>query len=93
MAWVCSEETGDDDVSEDFDLAMQRLLQSNIAALKTPEPDPSISKHPEVVDDYIRNFLIKMGMHKTLDMFETEWYSVIAFIQVHVFAVRSTIRT
>jgi sperm-associated antigen 16 protein len=70
----CSEDIGDDDISEDFDVAMQRLLQSNIAALKTPEPDPSISRHPEVVDDYIRNFLIKMGMNKTLDMFETEWY-------------------
>jgi sperm-associated antigen 16 protein len=54
---------------------MQKLLHSNMAALKPPEPDPCISRHPEVVDDYIRNFLIKMGMAKTLDTFETEWCS------------------
>lgn len=71
----CREDTADDDISEDFDQAMQRLLQNNIAALKTAEPDPSIARHPEVVDDYIRNFLIKMGMNRTLDMFEIEWYS------------------
>ncbi|CAL8400369.1 unnamed protein product [Arctogadus glacialis] len=28
---------------------------------------------PEAVDDYLRNFLLKMGMTKTLDCFQTEW--------------------
>jgi hypothetical protein len=31
---------------------------------------------PTVVDDYIRNFLIKAGMLKTLDVFNTEWYEM-----------------
>lgn len=70
---MCSEETFDDDISEDFDTAMQKLLESSMAASQPVEPDPSIERHPEVVDDFIRNFLIKMGMQKTLDSFETEW--------------------
>ncbi len=32
-----------------------------------------VTQRPEVVDDFIRNFLVKMGLSKTLEMFETEW--------------------
>ena len=32
-----------------------------------------VTQKPEVVDDFIRNFLVKMGLLKTLEMFETEW--------------------
>lgn len=28
---------------------------------------------PAVIDDFIRKFLIKIGMSKTLDVFNTEW--------------------
>uniref|UniRef100_A0A3Q3E436 Uncharacterized protein n=1 Tax=Hippocampus comes TaxID=109280 RepID=A0A3Q3E436_HIPCM len=30
---------------------------------------------PEAVDDFIRNFLQKIGLSRTLDCFEVEWYS------------------
>ena len=30
-------------------------------------------KKPEVVDDFVRNFLVKMEMKRTLDCFQTEW--------------------
>ncbi|KAJ0406908.1 hypothetical protein P43SY_001759 [Pythium insidiosum] len=33
---------------------------------------------PAVVDDFIRNFLIKLGMSRTLDTFNHEWYEFIA---------------
>lgn len=33
-----------------------------------------ISKIPEVVDDYLRNFLRKAGLTRTLRSFEAEWY-------------------
>uniref|UniRef100_UPI00398F17FD sperm-associated antigen 16 protein n=1 Tax=Pristiophorus japonicus TaxID=55135 RepID=UPI00398F17FD len=36
-----------------------------------------VSQRPEVVDDFLRNFLIKMGMMKTLDCFQTEWYELL----------------
>ena len=31
---------------------------------------------PSVVDDFIRNFMIKVGMQRTLDSFNTEWYEL-----------------
>lgn len=31
---------------------------------------------PSVVDDFIRNFLIKAGMKKALEIFNTEWYEL-----------------
>eukprot|EP00981_Chlorochromonas_danica_P011936 scaffold4349_cov178-Ochromonas_danica.AAC.4 len=31
---------------------------------------------PSVVDDFVRNFLIKAGMKRTLDIFNTEWYEL-----------------
>ncbi|KAJ7996715.1 hypothetical protein DPEC_G00239890 [Dallia pectoralis] len=32
---------------------------------------------PEVVDDFLRNFLVKMGMSRTLDCFQAEWYEMV----------------
>ncbi|XDV39022.1 hypothetical protein PO909_008321 [Leuciscus waleckii] len=32
---------------------------------------------PEVVDDFLRNYLVKMGMKRTLDCFQTEWFEMI----------------
>ncbi|XP_061096944.1 sperm-associated antigen 16 protein [Conger conger] len=36
-----------------------------------------ICQIPEVVDDFVRNFLVRMGMHETLDCFQTEWYEMV----------------
>lgn len=30
-------------------------------------------QRPEIVEDFVRNFLVKMGMVRTLDCFQTEW--------------------
>ena len=30
-------------------------------------------QRPEIVEDFVRNFLVKMGMTRTLDCFQTEW--------------------
>ena len=35
-----------------------------------------LTTKPEVVDDFVRNFLVRMEMHKTLDMFQCEWYEL-----------------
>mmetsp|Transcript_135192 Transcript_135192/g.234429 ORF Transcript_135192/g.234429 Transcript_135192/m.234429 type:complete len:580 (-) Transcript_135192:735-2474(-) len=39
-----------------------------------PEVQPVVTKQPEVVDDFVRNYLVKAGLEKTLDIFEAEWY-------------------
>uniref|UniRef100_H2YSK1 Uncharacterized protein n=1 Tax=Ciona savignyi TaxID=51511 RepID=H2YSK1_CIOSA len=31
---------------------------------------------PEVIDDFVRNFLLRMGMKRTLETFQTEWYEM-----------------
>lgn len=36
----------------------------------------TLQVRPSVVDDFIRNFLIKVGLTRTLDSFNTEWYEL-----------------
>ncbi|KAM4634161.1 sperm-associated antigen 16 protein [Polymixia lowei] len=36
-----------------------------------------ISHIPEAVDDFLRNFLVRMGLRRTVDTFQREWYSVV----------------
>uniref|UniRef100_A0A2K6NPC8 Sperm associated antigen 16 n=1 Tax=Rhinopithecus roxellana TaxID=61622 RepID=A0A2K6NPC8_RHIRO len=38
---------------------------------------PSKPAAPEVIEDFLCNFLIKMGMTRTLDCFQSEWYELI----------------
>lgn len=69
---------GDDGESDDEDLekamaSLQKARQAKeeeIAAL----PRAVTDVRPAVVDDFIRNFLIKAGLTKTLETFNTEWY-------------------
>lgn len=39
---------------------------------------PHTQVRPAVVDDFVRNFLIKVGMARTLDAFNHEWYELVA---------------
>ena len=32
--------------------------------------------HPVAVDDFVRNFLLNAGLHRSLDAFNTEWYEM-----------------
>ena len=38
----------------------------------------TVTQRPEVVDDFVRNFLVRMGLHKSLDCFQTEWYVLLS---------------
>ncbi|CAN9504748.1 unnamed protein product [Ophioblennius macclurei] len=40
----------------------------------SPQPQ-TISHIPEAVDDFVRNFLFKAGLRRTLKSFQEEWYS------------------
>lgn len=42
-------------------------------ALKIPEA--SMERVPEVLDDFVRNYLLKLGLHKSLDTFEVNYKS------------------
>ncbi|KFP62278.1 Sperm-associated antigen 16 protein, partial [Cariama cristata] len=49
--------------------------------------EKSVSEIPEAMDDFFCNFLVRLGMFRTLDCFQTEWYE---FIQRGVFTAKDT---
>ncbi|KAK6183538.1 hypothetical protein SNE40_011003 [Patella caerulea] len=69
-----------DDVVENLDVAVRTIRESQddaqAAVRKESTARPSVTQHPEVVDDFVRNFLVRMGMGRTLDCFQTEWYEL-----------------
>jgi WD40 repeat protein len=70
-----ADDSSDDD--EDLDAAMKTLTRKReIKATETAKPVGITDVKPTVVDDFIRNFLIKVGMRATLDTFNTEWYEL-----------------
>ena len=75
-----NEDDGDDATApedEDLEQALQTLRTKKDGAPPPPSDAPpraGITRRPEVLDDFIRNVLLKMGMTETLDMFQREWY-------------------
>jgi hypothetical protein len=37
---------------------------------KTEDLKPILTKHPEVIDDFIRNYLSNKSLHKSLEAFQ-----------------------
>lgn len=42
-----------------------------------------MTKKPEVIDDFLRNFYAKMGLARTAEAFEAEWYEMKATGRLH----------
>lgn len=60
---------------EDFEQAMREAASSTAARRKpAPSKQQIVSKIPEAVDDFLRNFLRRGGLSRTLNSFEAEWY-------------------
>eukprot|EP00877_Chromochloris_zofingiensis_P005699 jgi/Chrzof1/1512/Cz10g10170.t1 len=72
----------DDDISEDLDAALRSLQAlTNKEPVKSAKPKPAappgqVTRRPEVIDDFIRNFCVKMGLSRTAEVFEAEWYEL-----------------
>eukprot|EP00879_Flechtneria_rotunda_P008325 GHRR01008719.1.p1 GENE.GHRR01008719.1~~GHRR01008719.1.p1 ORF type:complete len:596 (+),score=212.97 GHRR01008719.1:78-1865(+) len=74
----------DDDVSEDLDAALRSLqaltskerASAATAQCKPTTPPGQVVRRPEVIDDFIRNFFAKMGLTRTAEVFEAEWYEM-----------------
>jgi len=45
-------------------------------APKQPTPAGAVTKKAEVMDDFLRNFFVKMGLSRTCETFEAEWYEL-----------------
>ncbi|XP_065665132.1 sperm-associated antigen 16 protein isoform X3 [Hydra vulgaris] len=62
---------------EDFDTAVKIVKENESVPLIQNQTDEVLSKtqkRHEVPEDYVRNFLVRFNMKKTLDCFQTEWY-------------------
>lgn len=82
------EVTVDDELSipegeEDLETAVKAVQDQTDATERTAQPQRvssakhSVPKIPEVVEDFVRNYLVKMGMKRTLDCFQIEWFEMI----------------
>ncbi|CAF0743006.1 unnamed protein product [Brachionus calyciflorus] len=63
---------------ENFDIAVAKLedgLKDKLT-VNTP-PRTEINIIPETTDDFIRNFLVKLNLLKTLNTFQNEWYEFV----------------
>ncbi|KAM5228726.1 sperm-associated antigen 16 protein [Ctenodactylus gundi] len=66
---------GEEDLAKTTQIVQEQTTDSQILEQETVLP----SRHavPEVIEDFLCNFLIKMGMTRTLDCFQSEWYELI----------------
>ncbi|XP_018523311.2 LOW QUALITY PROTEIN: sperm-associated antigen 16 protein-like [Lates calcarifer] len=61
---------------ENFEEALREAASTAAARRRSGLPNPQIIRNiPEVVDDFLRNFLRRAGLSRTLNSFEAEWYS------------------
>lgn len=81
--WSLTEE-GEEDLEATVRAIRERADDSASAAPKLDtRPHVSHADQPEVVDDFLRNYLLKMGMTNTLDCFQTEWTEMVQKDQVN----------
>jgi len=58
---------------EDLDNLMKATTNKT---KRVDEHQPKLSENVEVIDDFIRNFLLKNSMNKSLEIFQSEWYEL-----------------
>merc|ERR1719169_26390 len=68
----------DDDEEETLEDLNRLLADTKAANARIDDEDgkPLVVHGKEVVDDFIRNFFIRHGMKRSLDVFESEWYEL-----------------
>jgi hypothetical protein len=49
---------------------------SAAAGIKPATPPGQVVRRPEVIDDFVRNFFVRMGLSRTAEVFEAEWYEL-----------------
>ncbi|XP_014113229.1 PREDICTED: sperm-associated antigen 16 protein [Pseudopodoces humilis] len=68
----------DEDLSKALQTIQEQTEDAQILALQSVlTPEKSISEIPQAMDDFFCNFLVRLGMSRTLDCFQTEWYELI----------------
>ncbi|CAF4385805.1 unnamed protein product, partial [Rotaria magnacalcarata] len=54
----------------------QRESQVVTTSASATVPRGSLTTQPEAVDDFVRNFLVRMSMKKTMQQFQIEWHNL-----------------
>ncbi|KFM11508.1 Sperm-associated antigen 16 protein, partial [Aptenodytes forsteri] len=68
----------DEDLSKALQTIQEQAEDAQILALQSVlTSKKSVSEIPEAMDDFFCNFLVRLGMSRTLDCFQTEWYELI----------------
>uniref|UniRef100_A0A8C4Y5S9 Sperm-associated antigen 16 protein n=1 Tax=Gopherus evgoodei TaxID=1825980 RepID=A0A8C4Y5S9_9SAUR len=68
---------GDEDLVKALQIIQEQAEDAQIIVRRSVLTSKhSVSEIPEVVDDFLCNFLVRMGMVRTLDCFQTEWYEL-----------------
>ncbi|XP_068803983.1 sperm-associated antigen 16 protein isoform X4 [Struthio camelus] len=68
---------GDEDLSKALQTIQEQAEDAQILASRSAlSSEKSVSELPETEDDFFCNFLVRMGMSRTLDCFQTEWYEL-----------------
>ncbi|KAH9589412.1 WD40 repeat [Trypanosoma melophagium] len=57
----------------DFDTFQRSVLLQRERGLPPP-PRALLKRIPESTDDFLRNFFLRNGMYRTMEVFEIEWY-------------------
>uniref|UniRef100_A0A3Q2GZ37 Sperm associated antigen 16 n=1 Tax=Equus caballus TaxID=9796 RepID=A0A3Q2GZ37_HORSE len=61
---------GEEDLAKAIHMVQEQAIDTHILEQKTVLPSKPVV--PEVIEDFLCNFLIKMGMTRTLDCFQSE---------------------
>ncbi|CAF1084537.1 unnamed protein product [Adineta ricciae] len=76
------EEFYDDDKEETLDALIRNVKDQQRESQVIPTTTSasisrgSLTTEPEAVDDFVRNFLVRMGMKKTMQQFQVEWHNL-----------------
>ncbi|XP_056586134.1 sperm-associated antigen 16 protein [Triplophysa dalaica] len=68
---------GEEDLETAVKAFRDRLDATECATPRVTSAKLPVSTIPEVVDDFLRNYLLKMGLVRTLDCFQTEWFEML----------------
>ncbi|KFV63022.1 Sperm-associated antigen 16 protein, partial [Dryobates pubescens] len=72
------EEEDDEDLSKALQTIQEQAEDARILTLQSVlTSEKSVAEIPEAIDDFFCNFLVRLGMSRTLDCFQTEWYELI----------------
>ncbi|XP_029300711.1 LOW QUALITY PROTEIN: sperm-associated antigen 16 protein [Cottoperca gobio] len=76
---------------EDFEEAMREAAPSTTSRRKPgPCKKQIVPKIPEAVEDFLRNFLQRSGLSRTMNSFEAEWYSSAQKLMTETLAMAAT---